>query len=748
MKKYWIGIWYSLPMQLFMLHFRRHQLFLFIWYILFATVGGGFLKTFGADSLFLAPEYFGEISALSTAIVGFASGVFFMSWNITTFTLHSKDLRFLATNSQPFLKYCINNSVIPLSFLIYYLIEAVQYATHRELFSFGEILLLAVGYVGGLFLCLTIAFVYFFSADRTIYKDLSKAITQANRKHDALPLKKRMLNEKSDIRVDWFLTAKFSIRKPRDVKHYSPEFLENIFTRHHISAVLAIVLAFLFLILVGYSSDQQLFQLPAAASITLFFAILIAFVGAMSILLYSWSIPVLIVLYLIANVLYQQEIIDPRNKAYGLDYVHKNDRPFYCKEAIDMLANNKAIEADKKFYLQILNNWKAKQSSAKPIFYIITTSGGGTRSACFTMNVLQELNLLTKGELMKKTFLINGASGGMLGAAYFRELYFEKLKGRDINLQDKKYTANISKDLLSPVFSSYLTRDLLSPVQKFTYNGFKYNKDRGYAFEQKLNLITEGILNKPISAYKDAEAKATIPVMFFNTVITRDGRKMIMASSPVRFLMKPPVDQNKVHAFEADAIDFNSFLKNQHSDQISILSALRMNATFPYVLPNVWLPTNPIIDVMDAGIRDNYGQESALRFIEVFKEWLKENTSSVVLIQIRDRKMSDWEKPLGGNSLSSFFTKPFLVLQNNWFKMQDYSQHDQLTYLSKSYGSNFHHLAFQYMPTKKEAAASLSFHLTAAEKNDITHALNNPINQQEFEKLKWIMGNAQWTMDN
>jgi hypothetical protein len=110
--------------------------------------------------------------------------------------------------------------------------------------------------------------------------------------------------------------------------------------------------------------------------------------------------------------------------------------------------------------------------------------------------------------------------------------------------------------------------------------------------------------------------------------------------------------------------------------------------------------------------------------------------------------MSDWEKPLGGNSLSSFFTKPFLVLQNNWFKMQDYSQHDQLTYLSKSYGSNFHHLAFQYMPTKKEAAASLSFHLTAAEKNDITHALNNPINQQEFEKLKWIMGNAQWTMDN
>jgi hypothetical protein len=57
---------------------------------------------------------------------------------------------------------------------------------------------------------------------------------------------------------------------------------------------------------------------------------------------------------------------------------------------------------------------------------------------------------------------------------------------------------------------------------------------------------------------------------------------------------------------------------------VNILSALRMNATFPYVLPNVWLPTNPIIDVMDAGLRDNFGQESSLRFIEVFKDWLKE----------------------------------------------------------------------------------------------------------------------------
>jgi hypothetical protein len=344
-----------------------------------------------------------------------------------------------------------------------------------------------------------------------------------------------------------------------------------------------------------------------------------------------------------------------------------------------------------------------------------------------------------QGQLMKKTLLINGASGGMLGAVYFRELYHEKIKGNPINLQDKQYVNNISKDLLSPLFSSFLTRDMLGPAQKFTTNGFEYVKDRGYAFEEKLRENTGGIMQKKISDYEQAEAAATIPSVFFNSVITRDGRKMIIASRPVRFLMRPVSDTTNILSFDPDAIDFNSFLHHQKSADINLLSALRMNATFPYVLPNVWLPTRPVIDVMDAGLRDNYGQESALRFISVFKDWLQENTAKVVLIQIRDRSLSDWDKPLESNSLIGFLTKPFLILQNNWFKIQDYYQHDQLDYMHKAYGSNFYRFSFQYIPSKKEAPASLSFHLTAAEKRDIAKAVNNPLNQQEFERLKKLI---------
>jgi hypothetical protein len=292
MKKYLLGIWHSLPVQLFLLHFRRYQVFLIFWYILFATVAGGFMFTFGANSLFLAPEYFGEVTPLSTAIVGFSIGIFIMSWNITTFILHSKNVKFLATTAQPFLKYCINNAVIPIGFLVYYFVKATHYARYQELLHGTDILILAGGFGGGIILSIAIAFMYFFGADKTIYRSMSAVITTANSHYAEVILEKQLPKEKTELNVEWFLSAKFRLRKPRDVRHYSDDFLNSVFKRHHVAAVIAIAIAFISLILVGYTSDARLSQIPAAASITVFFAIVIAVAGALTLFLRTWAIPV------------------------------------------------------------------------------------------------------------------------------------------------------------------------------------------------------------------------------------------------------------------------------------------------------------------------------------------------------------------------------------------------------------------------------------------------------------------------
>src|ERR1051325_4204132 len=167
------------------------------------------------------------------------------------------------------------------------------------------------------------------------------------------------------------------------------------------------------------------------------------------------------------------------------------------------------------------------------------------------MKVLQQLDSITQGGVMKKTFLINGASGGMIGATYFRELYYQSLKDRSIKLWDKKYVDDISGDLLNPIFSSLVARDLLAPAQKFHVGEYRYIKDRGYAFEEMLNDNTRGLMNKQLKDYAADEYAANIPLMFFNSVVSRDGKKMLISTQPVRFMMQGREDSTKFPNMDA-----------------------------------------------------------------------------------------------------------------------------------------------------------------------------------------------------
>src|SRR5690349_817561 len=170
MKAWLKGFIYSFPIQLLFLHFRKYQVLLLFWFILFSTVNGSFMSTFGADSLYLAPEYLGDVNAFSTALVGASIGMFIMSWNISTFILFSRNFQFLAATTNPFLKYCTNNAIIPLLFVLFYFFRAYEFTRYKELLSTAQILLLALGFLGGLFLVLAISLFYFFRADRSILR--------------------------------------------------------------------------------------------------------------------------------------------------------------------------------------------------------------------------------------------------------------------------------------------------------------------------------------------------------------------------------------------------------------------------------------------------------------------------------------------------------------------------------------------------------------------------------------------------
>ncbi|MBK8607990.1 MAG: patatin-like phospholipase family protein [Chitinophagaceae bacterium] len=696
------------------------------------------MKTFGADSLFLGPEYLGNVNAFSMAIVGASIGMFIMSWNIATFILFSRYFRFLSATTNPFLKYCINNSVIPILFLAFYFFKAYRFDQYKELISPTEILFLFGGFLSGLIFILSVSMIYFFRADRSILRKMMPVISNPKSYITHLKPIQEVYHGATTLKVEVYFETPFRIRAVRDVSHYTDDFVATIFKKHHFAAILSVFAAFIFLLIIGFFLDYAFFQLPAAASITIFFSILLGVAASITYFLQSWSIPYLIVLVLILNIFYKQDWIDPRNKAYGLNYWNKTERPSYTKEGLAELCKPENVEADKKNMRGILDAWKKKQDSEKPLLVLINTSGGGHRSATFTMSVLQYLDSITNGKILQKTFLINGASGGMIGAAYFRELYLRKQQGKNIRLQDKKYVDDIAGDLLNPIFTSFFARDLISPAQKFKVGPYSYVKDRGYAFEQKLNDNTNGFLDKQLKDYVADEKAANIPLMFFNSVVTRDSRKMIISTQPVRFMMRAPQDTANTPAVDPDAVDFTTFFAKQDPYSIRMLTAMRMNATFPIVLPNVWLPSNPVIDVMDAGLRDNYGQETTLRFLISFQDWIKENTGGVLVIQIRDRSAGGWEAPYLSDDISDHATKPFLLLQHNWFKMMEFFQNDMLNYYVSQSGSPVYKVAFQYAADKEENKAALNFHLTKREEKDIINAVSSVSNQQSFKKLMEI----------
>jgi hypothetical protein len=733
MKKYLLGIWHSFPVQLIFLHFRKYQLLLLFWFLLGSAISGGFMNHFGSDSLFLAPEYMGKVDFLSAFFVGAAYGVFVMSWNITTFILFSNFFKFLATTSKPFLKYCLNNAGIPLLFLSNYFVQLIRFDHLKELMATGEIILIAAGFLSGLILFISFSFFYFYGSEQVILRTLRPVLSNPQQfieKYKPMP---SVHHHETTIKVHYFLTGFTNIRKARNVTHYSQGFLDLIFNRHNFAAVMGIVLAFLFLMIYGLFLDTPQLQLPAAASIFVFFSILIAASGALAYWLDTWSVPVALLLVFIFNLLFRYEYIDIRNKAFGLNYEDRAGRPEYNLKSILALSTKEKITKDSLQMIATLNAWKQKQSEAKPFLYIINVSGGGNRSSAFTVNVLSHLDSALNGSLMKKTIVFSGASGGMLGAAYYRELYRRKIKGEQVDLQNAQHKSNIAKDLLNPIFSAYVTRDLVAPAQKFSVGPYRYVKDRGYAFEQQLNYNTGNILSQRIADYEAEERTAAIPIGLFCSTVSQDGRKMIVCSQPVSYLMRPKKDSVRGITAEPDAIDYGAFFKELNPYNIRLLTALRMNATFPYVLPNVWLPTKPIVDVMDAGLRDNYGQEITLRFIDVFDEWIRQNTAGVIFIQIRDRKKGEWEEDFNEPSIGDILYKPVTTLQYNFYKVQDYMQESMVSYTKNNVP--FYRFSFIYEPSTQKKGAALSFHLTEREKKDIAAAVYNQKNTNTLLRI-------------
>ncbi|MEO6833698.1 MAG: patatin-like phospholipase family protein [Chitinophagaceae bacterium] len=718
-----------------MLHGRKYQLLLAFWVIIFLTIQGKFASHFGANTLFLAPEYLGRINFVSMALLGASMGIFIMAWHITTFIIHSKRMPFIGATRQAFLKYCINNSIIPLLFFVFYTISCVHFQRREEGTGWGEIVLLQAGFYIGFLSMIFVSFAYFFRVGRDLLKSVLGKITNPTLLREIIPYD-ALDSEFDMIQADTFLTETFRIEHLDGLEKYHPRLLAIILRRHHRNAVTATAFALTLLLLLGAFMDQPILRIPAGAGFLILFAVTLGIVGAVKYFLKSWEVIGWFLFILSIAWLVKHKIVDFRSTAFGINYRSPaNQVPVYDYENLKSIFTKQKFEEDKALGITHLEAWKARQPEAKPPLVLITVSGGGSRSAYWTLRALQYADSATGGKLFQRAALLSGASGGMIGAADWRSIQLRKIEGRIANSYDKKYQDDIGKDLLNAIVFSFAAVDFISPFNKVKLAHYAYSKDRGYAMEQELIHNTEGMLAGSLADFKTAEKNALIPQMVINATIANDGRKLMISSLPVAYLTQPSYALSDSLTPPIDAIDFASFFKNQDPYNLRLVSALRMNATFPFVLPVVKLPCVPEMNVMDAGLRDNFGAEIASRWLHVFRDWLEANTSEVIWLQIRDTKEYDVLPPSTQDNLGAMLGDPLFVIQNKWEPFQSYFQSYLKDYIPDIFKGKMRFINLTYVSQKPDKTAKLNFHLTQQEKDDLYAAIQDKRNRQMVDTL-------------
>lgn len=734
------SLFYIFPFRLLLNHVKENFVLILSWVLILLVILGQVGVNYGVPILFLNPEYLGVVGYFSFQLLGLCFGAFYITWNLVSYLLYSYRYPFMASLKWPFAMFTFNNSMIPFYFILIYVYQIIRFQ-HVEMGKDNiQIFWMLLGLTAGFVLTLLIVSVYFHFTNKNIDQFLIGGNEDNTSPKESW---EDLTGEGKADRVDFFLSRKFRFRPTRDVTHYHESLLKSVFQQHHLNAFLIIILNTVILVALGFVVDNPVFEIPAAGAIFLFCSLMISLAGLIYYWSGRWGAVALIVIIIIINIFSKFEWMQTDSHAYGLDYTVSTP---YTLDELNDICVAPYMERDILNTLEILNNWKEKNKENKPYYYkpklcIILASGGGSRSAVYAMKVVQTLDSLSNGQLMDHTALMTGASGGMLGLAYYRELYLRRELGLINDLNSNEYVANIGGDLINKITTTIVSNDLFFGFKKYEYDDKKYSFDRGTSFELAFNNYTQDILDKPIGAYKDFEHSALIPMMFLGATNVVDLRKLVISPQPVSYMMRAyskddPLQHEK---YEIDAIDFGAFFSKNDPYNLRMTSALRMNATYPLILPNVSLPSDPKIDVFDAGIRDNFGMENTLRFLNVFQDWIKNNTSGVVIIQIRDNLKNNEIEDFEYKTFMSKLGSSFGSIYSNLTISQDYLHDYMLDGVDDVLKSEIDLITFEYVPAENEKKASMSLRLSEKEKLKVVQSAVNKINMLKYQEVIEIL---------
>src|SRR6478609_7616906 len=161
---------FSFPVQLLVNNIKRNHVLMLCWVILFTMVSGGIGKYLGLPYLFLDPEYLNQVNFTSFFIMGAVCAGFTTAFHITGYIADGHRFSFVGTLPKPFTKFAVNNSTIPLLFLVTYVYHIVEFQINNQYSSWESLRWNLAGLICG-YVAMTVAFfVYFRFTNKDIFK--------------------------------------------------------------------------------------------------------------------------------------------------------------------------------------------------------------------------------------------------------------------------------------------------------------------------------------------------------------------------------------------------------------------------------------------------------------------------------------------------------------------------------------------------------------------------------------------------
>ena len=398
-----------------------------------------------------------------------------------------------------------------------------------------------------------------------------------------------------------------------------------------------------------------------------------------------------------------------------------------------------------------LDAWRTRRTESapvdapdRPILVLLATSGGAYRAGFWTSLLMDRLiaDSAAGGRwpgLADDLRLVTGASGGMVAGGYFVAMAAEGALDEGVTDRmsfdtwtrmaapdgdDRQHP--IARDSLSPVVHRLASRDLLQLVTPW-----RPQHDRGRTLDAQW-----ATLGRSFASLRDAEAEGRAPSIILSPMLVETGALALFSNLDLTALRRRglppnarPGDENK------SSVEIFRAFPGSHA-AMDIATAVRLNATFPYISPAISLPTRPDRRPVDAGYYDNYGIDLLTAYLEQeeIHDWIMKHCAGVAVIQVRAFPSEAPTPTAGGFQRAyQFLTSPVEGVFSARKASQMFRNDQQLALTRSRYAQAAGRDFLRVFTFEANSDVSMSWYLRCDEMRALDGLLSPPV----FDDLVW-----------